>query len=151
MREKGNKVDRAGAAAKRSDGNVAQSRPTEVPIDSRLSIAREEGGGQRSVWERKIPGLDKAQHPSLGRTVTQERETEDVGDEGLERVAPRRVRPEVGEGVDNDVPQTRVAKKDIELETIEASRNNCTLRPKMRGTLEQLSDDRDQQRALVGQ
>ena len=151
MREKGNKVDRAGAAAKRSDGNVAQSRPTEVPIDSRLSIAREEGGGQRSVWERKIPGLDKAQHPSLGRTVTQERETEDVGDEGLERVAPRRVRPEVGEGVDNDVPQTRVAKKEIELETIEASRNNCTLRPKMRGTLEQLSDDRDQQRALVGQ
>ena len=151
MREKGNEVDRAGAAVKRADGNVAQSGPTEVLIDSRLSIAREEDGRQRSVWEREIPGLDEAQHSSLGGTVTKERETEDVSDERLERVTPRRVRPEVGDGVDDDVPQARIAKKKIKLETIKASQNNCTLRSKVRGTLEQLSNDRDQQRALVGQ
>ena len=115
MREKGNEVDRVGAAVKRADGNVAQSGPTEVPIDGRLySIAREEDGRQRSVWEREIPGLDKAQHAGLGGTVAKERETEDVSDEGLERVTPRRVRPEVGEGVDDDVPQARIAKKEIE-------------------------------------
>ena len=149
MGEEGYEVDRAGAAKERADGNVARSGPTEVPIDGRLSIAMEEDGRNRSVGEREIPGLDKAQHAGLGGTVAKERETEDVSDEGLERVTPGRVRPKVGEGVDDDVPQPRITEKEIESKTIEPS---CigTPRPKMGRALEHLGDNRDQQRTLIG-
>ena len=64
--------------------------------------------------EREIPGLDEAQHAGLGSTVAKEREAENVGDERLERVTPRRVRPKVGEGMDDDVTQARIAKKEVD-------------------------------------
>jgi hypothetical protein len=72
-----------------------------------------------------------------------------VSDEGLERVTPGRVRPKVGEGVDDDVPQPRITGKEIESKTIEPS---CigTPRPKMGRTFEHLGDNRDQQRTLLG-
>ena len=106
-----------------------------MPVDGRLSIAREEDGRERSVWEREIPGLDEAQHTGLGSTVAKMRETEDVGDEGLEGVTPGRVRPKVSEGVDDDVAQARITKKEIKPWTVEAS---CisTLRSEVRRTLE---------------
>jgi hypothetical protein len=48
-----------------------------------------------------------------------------------------------------DRAQARIAEEEVESRTIKPS---CigALRPKMRRTLEHLSDDRDQQRALIG-
>ena len=86
--------------------------------------------------------MDETQDTGLRRAVAKMREAKDVGDERLERCTPRRVGPQSSQGIEEDVAKARVAEEEVELKAVETSGIGA-LRPKMRRTLEHLSNDRD--------